>query len=711
MSKRSDSPKDSVDLNIAPEPEDDDDQGSSKDEPAMKNYGSSAMVKKAAGKMYTTIVEAFEEEKREQIEQIEKNWDIYNCELTDEQVYSGDSQIFVPIVRDAVDARVKRFAGMLFPNVGNLISVISETGVTPQATMSLLQRHVRFAELRTLIPGLLLNGDIEGQWSILMDWKKTEREVTRKKSTPGTLPDDDPIVDVSRETIIDEGPSVEVISAQDLAVIPATISDIQDAEIVAIARRLSEDQLDDYVEEGWFLQDAVDKLLKDPGKKWAAKDRSAEAGIKLKTGQKFAMIYMVYAKMKVPRSKKKVPCLLFLGGPDLVLGCVRNPFWSQKIPVISESIERVPGSFWGRSKVEPVAALQYQLNDVTNMGMDSAEYCLLPIVMTDPLKNPRVGGMLYGKAAIWETSPNDTKISSFPPLYKDALMIKNDIKQQIMESMDVNETMLGKAPQGRKNAQAIAAQSSEAMATIGDFAKRFEVAVMDKQLEWMYELDAQFRDDDMLVMLEGQHGMQAVVETLKPSMMNETYWFKWNGTDAALGAQRIQQMMGMLNVFRGIPPDQLNGRRLDVGPILDFVAEATFGPTMTQNILIDERHKVSIKPELENEFLFNGGDVIPSPMDDDAHHLEVHHQGALMTSDQNGSFRRHMQLHMTAMQKKQAAQQPQGSPGMPGAPQGQPGAAGTPRPGAMPGQQRPAQQPPGAIHQDQMQDPQAQPRG
>lgn len=674
----------------------------------MKNYASSPSVAEKARKLYAQVVDGFRIEKKAQNDLIDECWDIYNCELGAYQMYDGDSQIFEPIVHDAVEARRKRFTAMLYPNVGNSIQCVSETGETPAETLSIMQRHVAYSNLRAVSSASLLNGDVEGQWSLMVSWKSEKHKVKKKVLLPIDDTTED-MVDVDEEEIVDCGPEVKVIPAQDLWVFPATCSGINEAEIVAVALRLTDDAIDKMVKDEYILQKNVDRMVKDAQEdqtKWAEKSRSADAGIKLKAGQKFSLVYMVYTKLKL--EGEKVPAIIFYGGQDLVLGIIKNPNWCGKVPIISAPVDRVAGSFWGKSKISPVRALAYQLNDVTNMGMDSAQYSLLPIVMTDPLKNPRVGSMIMGKAAIWETSPSDTKMLEFPQLYTHALGLRGAIKQQIMESMDVNETMLGKAPQGRKNAQAIAAQSSEALASIGDVTKRYENDIQNPLLEWFYELDMQYRDDDLWIAIEGEHGVQAKLQRVPPQQVNERYHFRWLGSDQAMGAQRIQQMIGMMNVIRGIPPQQLNGRRLDVGPILDFAAQATFGPTMSQNILIDERHKASIPPEMENEMLLNNLPVTPAPLDDDIQHMQIHQQAAAMTGDPTGAFRNHMMLHMQAMQKKQP-QPPQGQQGAPGG--GAPGIAGTPRPGAMPMQGRPAQNPAGSIHPDAMQDAQAQPRG
>lgn len=677
----------------------------------IKNYASDKKLQESCAKLYSQIVSGFREEKKDQNDSIEQCWDIYNCELSDYQQYDGDSQLYEPIVHDAVEARRKRFTGMTFPNVGNNIEVISEQGDYPAATMSVLQRHVKDTNLRSVASTLFLNGDIEGQWSVMPGWKRKERVITRKvqKTVEGTTEE---YSDVEQETVIDEGPELTVIPAQDLWVFPSTISDIQEAEIVAVAMRLTTDAIDEMVKDGIFLKAQVDMLTKNPGDDknvWAAKARTAEAGIRMITGQKFALIYMAFTRLKL--DGKKVPAILYFGGPDNVLGIIKNPYWNQKIPLISEPVDKVAGSFWGRSKVKNVAALQYELNDITNMGMDSAMYSLMPIVMTDPLKNPQYSSMIMAMAAVWSTNPNDTQIVQMPPLYQHALTIKQAIKGQIMESMEVNETMLGSPPSGSKSAQAVGAQSAEAMATIGDVVKRFEFGVMNRILEWFYDLDLQFRDEDLAVMIDGEHGYQATIEKIPPQQVGHRYWFKWLGADKSMGAQNNQQLISWMNVLRGLPPNVLNGRKLDLGPMIDFLNEAICGPTMAQNVLVDERSRVSVPPDMENEFMVNNLPAFVSPLDDDIEHIREHQKGAQITGDPAGKFREHIQEHIAAIQKKQAEGQPQqkGYPGIPGSlgGGGPPGVAGTPRPGAVPEGPRNGQNPPGAINPEQMQDPQA----
>ena len=165
---------------------------------------------------------------------------------------------------------------------------------------------------------------------------------------------------------------------------------------------------------------------------------------------------------------------------------------------------------------------------------------------------------------------------------------------------------------------------------------------------------------------------------------------------------RIQQQIATMNVLRGIPPEQLNGRRLDVTPILESLVENVFGPELGSRILIDDRPTYSVPVDVENEMLINGIEAMVHQADPDMEHIQGHMAAGKQSGDPTGLIRTHIQMHMQALQKKREFAQPppaRGQPGMPGG--GAPGVAGQPpRIGAQPGEQRPVQNPPGAIQQD-----------
>ena len=124
--------------------------------------------------------------------------------------------------------------------------------------------------------------------------------------------------------------------------------------------------------------------------------------------------------------------------------------------------------------------------------------------------------------------------------------------------------------------------------------------------------------------------------------------------------------------------------------------------------------KWEVPPELENQILESGFPAEVHPTDNDPEHMMVHVMAAKQITQVKPeavqNFILHIQKHQAQLQAKAQAAAPQ-SKGAPGAPGGAgPGVAGTPRPGAVPAVPRGGQNPPGAIHQDQLQDPSRLPR-
>jgi len=678
-----------------------------------------------AEKLYPKIAKCYEN-KQTQMDNIQDYWNIYQASPDENQQYSGNSLCYIPAVRDCINARIKRTIAQLFPANYKHVDAVGPTGDTPFAQMSLLEHYIRKCGLKDVIRADLLAGDVTGQWNLYIDWTKSTRRVTEVIKRPPTLTSADGQIsveditaedeyDIESKEVIDEGPDIVPFATEDMVFYPPTCNSVEEATATCIRLRMSKEKLEQLVDEGVFIgvtaKEVIDRIAQPSGKEKYVppKKRTQDAGVRTEGTYKYALIYEVHTNLDLGNGYEE-PAYIYYAGPNEILGIIRNPFWGGKRPILSAPIERIQGSAYGVSKIEPVKYLQWNLNDYFNMGQDSAQYALLPIVMTDPLAQPNYQSMVMGLAAVWLANPNSTKFATFPPLWKDAMQLCAGIKQQIQESMDVNEAMLGKAPQGRKNQAQQAAASQSQETNIVDHAKRYEEVILNPLLERIFELDRQFRTKDLTIATMGEVGTEKRLQEIPPQAFGERYFFRWSGTSFQMGMQRIQQMIAWMNVMRGIPPQQLNGRRLDITPILEYGTGQIFGVEVAPKILIDERNLFHVEPSEENLMMHNGLPAELHPADDDARHIQEHQQGAVLTGDPQGLFRAHIQAHQQAMQAKQQKAMGQQQPGQQGVPGGQgPGVAGTPRPGAQPGQPRP-QQPPGAIHPDQMADPQAMPR-
>lgn len=696
---------------------------------------------KEASKLYPLIQKQYENQE-DQAQKIEEYWCIFNAQPDENQQYSGNSNCYVPAVRDCINARAKRSVKQLFPVTQKHVDAISADADIPYPQLSLIEHYITSTRLKALCRSVLVAGDVTGQWNLYVDWTKSYRRVTDIIKKPPMLEVidgesvsdlglEDPLAEDEEELetsdVVEEGPDIVEFATEDLAVVPPTCKSINKAQAVALRLRMSEEKVDQMVDEGVFVLpdgsgsakdyfQSLEKGVIGSQKKNPPRKMTADAGVRTEGSWKYALIYETQAKLTFESGKPKENAFIYFAGPQQILGIIKSPYWGGKRSILSEPVDAIGGSFFGRSKIEPVKYMQWNLTDFWNMGQDSAMYSLLPVFAADPLKNPNWASMVIGLAAVWPIAPTDIQAIQFPQLYKESLQICDAMERRIWQSMDVNEMMMGRVPSGRKNNAMIGGIQAEQATNIDDNASRFEDVMLNPLVELMFEYDQQFRTDTITVKSFGELGVQANMIPVEPQQWGERYYFTWYGTAFQMGQNMLQQQIAWMNVIKGIPPALLDGRRLSVLPILEAGTENIFGPNVAPKILIDERNMFTVDPDTENEILHNGFPAQVHPGDDDIKHLTIHMRGANLSGDPLGHFKMHMGDHMTQLQKKrqmaavQEAQMQAGAPGGPGG-AGQPGVAGTPRPGALPGPPKPMQQPAGAVHADQMVDPSVAGRG
>ena len=650
--------------------------------------------------LYADIEEGFVSQGQRSDDQMDY-WDAYNCELGGFQAYSGNAQIFVPIIHNAVNARATRFTNQLFPKGGRYVEVVSSDGEEPHSITALLEYYVRRAKLRTEVAfPLCVSGDVEGQYNVYVSWSTLARYVTWKETKPlptmgVSIEGIDEVEEIRHDVILDEFPTVEVLPDADVLILPVTCNSVPEALArggsVTIIRRWTKGQIEEMIDNDEIVEEEGEALVKEmskPEKEHAdvPKKHADAAGVKAK-----GMVCLGYETWKVLEiDDQKRLCRILYGGDKVLLSCRFNPYWSDRCPLISVPVKKVAGVVKGISQVEPCCKVQYAANDAVNEGMDSATYALLPIIMTDPLKNPKTNTMILDLAAVWETSPNDTKFASFPELWKGAFEIVGSCTSIIFQTLSVNTAMIpqGNVGKGGKQNQAQIAQEQQVdILTTADAVTVLEEGVFTEILERFAELDAQYRTTEITVKAFGYMGMKAAMERIPPLQMGKRYSFVWYGVEQARNAAQIQQQIALLNVISKIPPQQLPGRRINMVPAIEHAVSAAFGPRLAPLVFEDLSKALTYDPQLENSILEENHNWPVSPMDDDAKHMEVHKSVETLAAKQ------HIAQHRMAQIAKAMAQlaQQQGPP---------PG--GGPKGGAQPTMPRQNKQPAGAIPPDQM---------
>jgi hypothetical protein len=657
-------------------------------------------------------------------------WDLYNCKMGGRQAYAGNSKIFVPIITNAVNARKTRFTNQIFPQSGRNVECTTSED-KPNELIALLEHYIRRAKLRTqVMPALMKNGDIEGQYNICVSWGSTKRTVTQRVTKPLQPAGQEPIPgtdddDIEEETVERACPIVEVLGDSDVLVLPETANSIEDAIYeqggsVTVIRRWSKSKIKKMIADEEIEEEAGEKLLgmftdnDGPMREDKPKKMIDAAGIQTQNGTKYALIYETYTLLTYNDERRLYKA--FFGAPQLIVGCKRNPYWSDRCPILSVPVEKVQGSFKGISKLKPCADMQYAANDAVNEGMDSAAYSMLPIIMTDPLKNPRIGTMVLNLAAIWETNPNDTQFAQFPELWKSAFEVVGACEQKINQTLSVSPAVMPQSTSTaqRRNQAELAQEAQVDILSTADAVTVVEEGVLTPLLQWFVELDHQFRDKPMTVREYGEMGVILNMQEIKPVQMNKRFEFRWFGVESARNAQQVQQQIATMNVLRGIPPEQYEGYKLNMRPIMAQMVDNAFGSRMAPEIFQNMRSQLSNEPQLENTMLLDGFDLPVHPLDEDAQHLQAHAQ-IMQNGDPTGMIRVHMAKHIAQLSQKtqqqammqQQQQMQQGMPGVPGGagpggPQPAPGVAGSPRIGAQPQMPTGGQGPPGMIHHDQL---------
>jgi hypothetical protein len=673
-------------------------------------------------KVFRKVQEGFQKQARRS-DEIEDYWAIYNCEIDGNNYYNGDSDLYVPIVHAAVEARKTRILNRLFPMSGRYIDVTSSDGSIPNEIAALLEDYVRQTHLRTRhIAALLRNGDIEGHYNLYVDWNRSSRHIVSRETRqpaiklPGMLrPIDaleagpEPIEDIVPMEVFDQHPDVDVVHDCDVLVLPMTSAAVdkalRDGGSVNIIRRWTKEQLEEMIERGEIRRGPASELL-EIGKRSLerphdlSKNLLDAAGVH-DSGNSYQG-YETWCLRDVPGEGRRLTKSLY-GGYDLILSCRRNPMWNDKCQLISEPQQKVSGAFKGISPIKPgVASLQYYANQIAQQGADSATRSMLPIIMTDPAKNPRTATMILNMAAIWEVDPNSTRFAEFPKLWQDAVQIISSLTAQIFQNMGVNPAMLPQQtgrPGAKRNQAEVAMEQTVDVLTTDEASSVVEEGVLTPMVTLWADYDHQFRDEEVTIKQYGELGSLAKLQTVKPMQSTTRYHFTWFGVEQARNAAQMQQQIAFLNVARGMSPD-LNkaGYVLDPAAVIVQAAGNIFGWRMGRLIIKDMKSQLAMDPETENGMLMDGFEVMVHPLDEDPRHIQAH-MPLLRDPDPEvaAQARMHIQRHQMSMQMKTAAmmrqQQMQGPAGAAG-PQPGPGQAGGGGP-ARPALGGPAPPPPG----------------
>ena len=371
-------------------------------------------------------------DQQDRSDEIKDAWDAYDCIYSGYQFYNGNSQVFISLVADAVDARQTRFTNQLFPQSQRYVEVTSENEDIPHATTALLEHYVRRTKLRTeIVPPLFVAGETWRASTASMPGGRSASATSFTRSgSPSSWTAWSTRTWAKRGGCRGRGcrgrllRTVEVILDSDLIVLPATAKSIDDAleqggSVIVVRRWRKAKKIRQLIKAGEIRKEPGEALLKsmdrtaDGDRPDTGKRLARHAGIKAKGD--FALIHEVWTRLDVDGESRL--CRGYGGGDTRVLSVKLNPYWCDECPVISAPVKKKAAVVKGIAPIRKVLDLQYAANDTLNEGLDTGHFSAMPIIFTDPEKNPRVSSMVLGLGAVWETSPNVIRSSVSSPSF------------------------------------------------------------------------------------------------------------------------------------------------------------------------------------------------------------------------------------------------------------------------------------------------------
>ena len=127
-----------------PEDDDEDEIDDTKEaalEDRTTDYAKYKYVQSQLADVWSAVARGYED-KEEQNGVIDDCWDAFNCVLNGNQNYTGVSEVYVPVIRDAMLARETRFINMLFPQTGRFVDIVGNGGETPYELVALMDKYI-----------------------------------------------------------------------------------------------------------------------------------------------------------------------------------------------------------------------------------------------------------------------------------------------------------------------------------------------------------------------------------------------------------------------------------------------------------------------------------------------------------------------------------------------------------------------------------------
>ena len=587
--------------------------------------------------------------------------------------YNGRADLNVPQLRKEIETMTRRLQKGLFPPD----YLKAETGRFDNADLTVVNSQVvkhyldNVMDFQVYCQPWLKQGVLYGTSPLRTFWhKETNEQLFRERyfvfDKEGVM---EPKFRKVQKTInLYNGPAVRAEDLFNTFVYPATASNARDIQIVFWRNKVTLKDLEQKQAQDncYGLDEIRDQGRHNDYPYQESQQRMAQFG---ESGQMSAVqnngffdILECWLKVDLPDGTT-APCVVEIVNEKFCIKIKRNPYWHQQPPFDwFRFILPPPGEWYGRGLPEASLALQQQLNDTLNQGMDSATLALNNITIINPAFAPNAESFELEPGAQWWADPNGVKQFQFPDLsdiaIKNAGMIRSIITEMSDNSPQLPDPIAGKA---RSTGQAQLAVN-EWQTDLFNFMNQITIEALNPFAQKIHSLLQQYVEDDEIIRITGKYSGTWVNRVVEPQDLIGKYDFRWIGALAIENQSvKTQQLLNFVKVFQTLPPDhnvKLNWENFFIKLLRDG-----FQIHDIENLIETSSLNASTPPNIEGKIMKQGGIAKVMPSDDDQAHLMLHlkQRDELKHNDIyiRSLFDQHILEHQSQMKAKQMAEQQQ----------------------------------------------------
>lgn len=400
-----------------------------------------------------------------------------------------------------------------------------------------------------------------------------------------------------------EGPYLEFVSPWRVYADPR-IENIQDSPYVFIKDKVSSEFLKSEVRRGQFDRDAVKKVLTEGG----AVNRKApenymeddQEDISVDPDMEYDILYCwTNAGMEY----------VVVGDKHLVRA-IENPF--VEIPIYSIQNYPQDGEHFGVSEVELLLADHYILHDATSMWVDSNHYDLNPMFRVSPMAMQKFKYTEFTPGGVIEADPGEVEMLQTK---RQSFELQNTIeyiKSQMKLTTGMTDEVTGAGSRHRTATGVVRLQDAAALRL--QYKIELWTPALRRLYKKLYELNAQFLDDDSAERIAGMDDVDVTVkkspEIFAPDIDVEIEMPRHMESD-------MERQQKMLALYQTISGDPLVDRKL----LLEEILKAYRFPR-PKKFLVDP--STVLKDAQDEDAILLSVGQIPNPKPEENH--VVHNQ-------------------------------------------------------------------------------------